>query len=161
VPRDALPFFDKRPEFIQLALLEMIMLEQVFTDLLAMRGSLLKHERYGVFINVKDPGAGTQAIAFSQRFEHSIDGLLICMEASKDAVVASRELSSTLQTTIERGLMWPVIANQLEIRLSGFAAVGTAHTGSRFHLLASIEKNGSRRLLMLSDPHQLGKIPHE
>jgi hypothetical protein len=57
--------------------------------------------------------------------------------------------------------MRSVIADQLKIGFNGFATIGTADSGSGFHRLASLGKNRLKELLMLSDPHQLGKMAYE
>jgi hypothetical protein len=53
--RETCFLFDKRPEFTQLALFEVIILDQLLAYLLAMAGCLLKDERYRVLADVKDP----------------------------------------------------------------------------------------------------------
>lgn len=116
-------FFDKGPEFVQLALFQVIVLAQMLTHALAMCGSLFKDERDGVLIDVKDSRASANAVAFGQCFEHSIDRLLIGVKADKDAVVTSAKLTTTFQTAIERRAVWPVRTNQLEILLDSLALV--------------------------------------
>ena len=101
----------------------MIVFDQVLAHLSAMCCRLLKDQRHCVFINVKDPRAGAQAVAFGQRLEHPIDRLLIGVKAGKDAIVTSAELTATFQTAIERCAVWPVKTNQLEILLDGLALV--------------------------------------
>jgi hypothetical protein len=106
---DALPFFDERPEFIQLAFIQVIIFYQLLTDLLAMMSSFLKNARNGVLIHVKDARASAHAVAFCKGFEHTINGLFICMKTSEDARVATAESVATFQTAIEWSVMWPVV----------------------------------------------------
>lgn len=87
----------------------MIVLNQVLTDRLAMGCRLLKNTCHRVLINVKDPRASSDAIALGERFEHSIDGLLIGVKASEDAVVATTEALTALQTTIKWSALRPVV----------------------------------------------------
>lgn len=88
-----------------------------------MTSSRFKNERDGLFVDIKYPGAGPNAIAFGQSLEHTINGLLISMETREDAVVAGRKFSATFQTTIERSLVGTVVANQLKITLKGVALI--------------------------------------
>lgn len=118
------------------------MLKEVLTDLLAMASRLFKDQRHGVLIQVKDPGASSNAIAFGQRFEYTIDGRFIGVETSKDAIVATTKSPATFHTAIEWSAMGPVTLNQLEILLNGFASVGATQKGWRFHCPTSIEKLG-------------------
>ena len=94
----------------------------MLTDLLTMTGSVRQQARHSVLINGKDACTGSNAITFSQSFEHTIDSLIISMEPSKDAGVASTEFSTTFQTTVERRTMWSVIADHLDITFDSLAA---------------------------------------
>jgi hypothetical protein len=161
VLRGALPFFDKRPEFIHLAFVHMIIFDQMLADSLTMTSGCFENECDGVFVNVEDARTSSNAVALSQSFEDTVYGLIISMKTSEDTEVARRKLSAAFQTTIERCSMRSVIADQLEICLNSLATARTAQSGSRFHSLASIGKNRLKELLMLSDPHQLGKMAHE
>jgi hypothetical protein len=83
----------------------------MLADLLTMTGSSFKNERDRVLVNVKDSGAGPQAVAFGQGFEHPIDGLFSGVETSKDARVATAKSVAAFQTPIQWSAMWPVILN--------------------------------------------------
>jgi hypothetical protein len=108
VLRDALPFFDKGPEFIQLAFFQVVLLDELITDPLAMMRRLLKNACDRVLIQIKDSGASPNAIAFGECFKHAIDGLLVSVKASEDAPVPAAEALVTFQTAIEWRAMWPV-----------------------------------------------------
>jgi hypothetical protein len=95
VPTGALPFFDKRPKFIQLALIQVVILNQVINDLLTMAGSPFKDERHCVLIYVKDPCASPNTVALGERFEHTIYGLFIGVETGKHALAATAESPAT------------------------------------------------------------------
>jgi hypothetical protein len=125
----ALPFFDKRPEFIQLAFGQVIVVNQMLTDFFTMTSRRLKNERDRVLVNIKDSGAGTHAVAFGQGFEHAIDGLFIGMKTSKDACVTTTESPATFRTPVERSAMRSVKLNKLEICLNGFASVRATQRG--------------------------------
>jgi hypothetical protein len=88
-----------------------IVLDQMPADLLTMTSRRVKNERDRLLVEVKDPGAGTQAIAFGQGFQHTIDGFFIGVETGKDARVTTAKSPATFQTTIKWGAMWPVILN--------------------------------------------------
>ncbi|HXG95251.1 MAG TPA: hypothetical protein VNN73_23145 [Blastocatellia bacterium] len=102
-------------------------------NFLTMMSSVLKNAHNSVLINVKYPGTSSDAVAESECFQHTIDGLFICMKAGKDAVMATTESLATFQTAVERSAMWPVTLHQLKICLNGFAAVGTPQRQGRFH----------------------------
>lgn len=118
-------FFDKRPEFIQLAFLHVIVLDEMLADFFAMASSGFKYERHCLGVNVKDPGAGTNAVAFGQRLQDTIDALFICVKAGKDTCVARAKFSATFQTTIERSAVRTIETHQLEMAPNGFASIGT------------------------------------
>lgn len=125
---DALPFFDKGPEFIQLALIHVVILEQVFTDLFTMPGCLRKDAYHSVLVKVKDPGAGANSVALGEGFQYMIDGWVIRVETRKDASVAPAQFSATLQAAIKRRMVRPITADQLHRLFNGAAPVGTTQT---------------------------------
>src|SRR3712207_2128975 len=57
-------FFDKRPELIQLAFVHVVILNEMLTDLLTVTSGSFKNKRDRVFVDVKDPGTGANAVAF-------------------------------------------------------------------------------------------------
>jgi hypothetical protein len=61
-----------------------IILDQMLADLLTMTSGGFENERDGVLVDVKYPGASTNAVAFGQSLEHPINGPLIGVEARED-----------------------------------------------------------------------------
>jgi hypothetical protein len=100
----------------------------MLTDLLTMTSGNFKNERDGVLVDVKNPGAGTNAIALSQCLEHTINGRFIGVEPREDTAVARRKFSATFQTTIKSRLVGTIVANPLQITLNGLAPVGAAQS---------------------------------
>lgn len=111
----------------------MIILNQFLTDSLAMLSRLLKNAPHRVLIQVKDACGSADAVALTQGFEHAIDGVFIGVETSKDAIVASTESLTTLQTAIERSVIWSISPHKLEVSPQGFTPLGAAQKGWRFH----------------------------
>jgi len=101
----------------------------MLTDLLTMTSGGFKNERDGILVDVKDPGAGTKAVALGQSLEYTMNGLLLGVEPREDTGVARRKLSATFQTTIESRQVGAIEANQFKITLNGLAPVGTAQRG--------------------------------
>ncbi len=81
-----------------------------------MASSRVKDERHGLDVDVKDPGAGTKAVAFSQRFQDAIDCFFSRVKAGKDTGMARAKFSSTCQTTIESSVIRTIETNQQENR---------------------------------------------
>lgn len=104
----------------------MIMLNQLLTDFLAMLSRLLKNTPDRVLIQVKDACGSAEAVALTQGFEHTIKGVFVGVETTKDAIVAGTESLTTLPTAIERSLIGSVTAHKLEVSPSGFTPVGAA-----------------------------------
>ena len=64
------------------------MLDQMFAHLLAVFRRVFKDADHGVLVEIEDPGASTNTIAFGECFEDAIDRLFVGMETGKDAIVS-------------------------------------------------------------------------
>src|SRR5712692_11375162 len=99
-PIDALPFFYKRPELVHLTFLQVIVLDQLFADLLTVYCCLIQNPLAGLAVDIEDARGRTNPIPFAQSFQHAIDRCIVRVKPGENRRAPLAELPVTFWTTI-------------------------------------------------------------
>lgn len=103
----------------------MIVLDELFRNLVAMTPGNIKNADDRVLIYVKDARAGANAVAFCQRFQHSIDGFIRSVKACEDTVTTRTKSTLAFQTAVAWSVVRSIALHQFEIGPNRFTAVRT------------------------------------